>query len=594
MCAAASPHACRVRHSLASVLPGCSFDDEVMEYLASALEGGEQLSEDYLVEQWSPFLISACPAYQDDDEIRRVCRGLLEHLDGDGDGIDALVQWLEKVRLEQYAPRIRLWLEEHGVARLGDLGPRWSELADHLNMKALERRRFERALEGHLPQSAALAARCIAAVPGGAEGYPAAAAAGGAALEARGGVAASAAGAAAGAAGARRRTFGPAEDPERYSLREVIGEGATAKVCRCLRGDEVFAVKTISLTKLRFSHRDVKWVSNKFQREVSILFSLRHPRIASLYEVVEEPGQALYLVMEIVEGGDLFRQIEQHGSFAETPGGPKPFAPYVALQIADALAYVHSKDIVYRDLKPENILVDLRKSSNHQLEVKLSDFGHSKMVNDGYSVARTAGVGTPQYWAPEVSDPRKAALGYDQSVDLWSFGVVIYVMLVGRYPFVSSSSGHDRHSVPHDVSWAQLSLRAQDLITSLIQVAPRERLALAGCLSHPWVTTGRGADSGQAWRKPPKDAQSPVQEVRIPLPARPSKETVKLLRSDVVEWQKRFCCPATLKNVEVIVCYGAMEEERREHAHQELVQLLEKRFRSTSSESGHERRAAPV
>merc|ERR1711959_380194 len=91
-------------------------------------------------------------------------------------------------------------------------------------------------------------------------------------------------------------------------------------------------------------------------------------------------------------------------------------------------------DIVYRDLKPENILVTGKAAGEADLQIKLSDFGHSKLVNDGYSTALTR-VGTPQYWAPEVSDPVLSAQGYDHRVDLWSLGVVLYVMLMGAYPF---------------------------------------------------------------------------------------------------------------------------------------------------------------
>merc|ERR1719191_1439783 len=131
--------------------------------------------------------------------------------------------------------------------------------------------------------------------------------------------------------------------------------------------------------------------------------------------------------MELVGGGELFDHIVGRGRL------PEDEARYVFLQIVEGLKYIHSKNIIHRDLKPENILIDQKHSRQGLLEVKLSDFGHSKLINDGYSTALTR-VGTPQYWAPEVSDPAKAALGYTQAVDLWSLGVVLYVMLIGSYP----------------------------------------------------------------------------------------------------------------------------------------------------------------
>merc|ERR1712190_168381 len=132
--------------------------------------------------------------------------------------------------------------------------------------------------------------------------------------------------------------------------------------------------------------------------------------------------------------------------------------------------YIHSKDIVHRDLKPENVLVDDRRSRGELLEVKLSDFGHSKLINDGYSTAISSRVGTPQYWAPEVSDPRRAALGYDFSADLWSLGVVLYVMLAGSYPFEKG-----------EPSYKNVKDSAKDLITSLFRREPSERISLSRC-----------------------------------------------------------------------------------------------------------------
>merc|ERR1719199_924523 len=134
------------------------------------------------------------------------------------------------------------------------------------------------------------------------------------------------------------------------------------------------------------------------QREIQILFGLKHPRIVTLFDVIEEADK-LCLVMEIVSDGELFDYIVKRGTLSE------PGARNVFCQIVDALKYIHSKDIVYRDLKPENILVSGKTDKETDLQIKLSDFGHSKLVNDGYSTALTR-VGTPQYWAPEVSDPK--------------------------------------------------------------------------------------------------------------------------------------------------------------------------------------------
>lgn len=106
----------------------------------------------------------------------------------------------------------------------------------------------------------------------------------------------------------------------------------------------------------------------------------------------------------------------------------------VFLQIVAGLGHIHDQNIVHRDLKPQNILLATGNSRREAVEVKLSDFGHSKVVRDGYTYARSH-VGTPQYLAPEVAYNQRH---YDERADLWSLGVVLYVMLTGHYPFPSS------------------------------------------------------------------------------------------------------------------------------------------------------------
>merc|ERR1719230_2418345 len=102
--------------------------------------------------------------------------------------------------------------------------------------------------------------------------------------------------------------------------------------------------------------------------------------------------------MELVQGGDLSEWIVRRGSFGELA------ARHMFIQMVEGLSYIHSKEIMYRDLKPDNILVDEAASSGELLEVKLSDFGHSRLITDGLHSALTARIGTAMYWAPEVSD----------------------------------------------------------------------------------------------------------------------------------------------------------------------------------------------
>eukprot|EP00913_Durusdinium_trenchii_P007474 g7026.t1 len=290
------------------------------------------------------------------------------------------------------------------------------------------------------------------------------------------------------------------EQPNRYALGEELGTGATATVYRCTRTSDgtQYAVKCINLGKLRLQP-NFKKVSSKLMREVSILFTLRHPRIVSLFDVVEA-NDTLHLVMELVQGGELFDEIVRVGAFTE------PAARYVFIQIAEGLKYIHSQDIV------------------GLLEIKLSDFGHSKLINDGYSTALTR-VGTPQYWAPEVSDPAKAAQGYSQRVDLWSLGVVLYVMLVGAYPFDGLKEPIDQQIKRAAVSFPAdrpISQNAKDLIQALIKPRPENRLSLDGCLSHDWISSENSSLAKIA--KLCAMGQYAATEEKLPLPAEPDKD----------------------------------------------------------------------
>lgn len=468
-----------------------------------------------------------------------------------------LIQWLTELHLGQYAEEALRWCAGMGAAQLSEVQESWQEFAAALQLKPLERKRLEKASE-----------KASAASPHGKEEKsPVADGAGG-----TGGQSSQSAGKAVeviGSRASRLGSFGPNDDPGRYTLLEEIGSGATATVYRCRRGDHIFAVKNISLSKLKLQ-RDFQRIADKLYREVSILYSLRHPRIVSLFDVVE--GQEkLHLVMELVEGGELFDHIVSKGRL------PEAEARYIFLQITEGLQYIHSKDIVYRDLKPENILVDAKASRPGLLEVKLSDFGHSKLVNDGYSTALTR-VGTPQYWAPEVSDPALAAKGYDQRVDLWSLGVVLYVMLMGVYPFDGIAG-----PMEEQIRQAKLSFNfyspgevpsdgVKDLISSLVKAKPADRLALSACLSHSWA-----AMAGGALDKVLKlcSESKAVAEERLVLPTKPSREQVELLRRDLNHWTSKHRCFATLKYNEVVASLGPpLTFEEQEAARKELVAII--------------------
>jgi len=489
--------------------------------------------------------------------------------------------WLEKVRLGHYTKQARAWCNRMGAVHVSEVLENWEEFAGDLNLKRLERKRVEKTHQD-------LQSNNSVAVDGSSVGKAATTTSTVDATSTRGadtektrpsmGGGSSASDSVLARRGADPTGyFGPQEDPKKYAIMEELGQGATATVHRCVFNKKCYAVKTINLARLRLQP-GFERITDKMRREVSILFSLRHPRIVSLFDVIEVPDgnrpEKLHLVMELVQGGELLNKIVQLGALREIA------ARYVFLQVTEGLKYVHSRDVVYRDLKPENILCDERASRQELIEIKLSDFGHSKLINDGYSTAVTR-VGTPQYWAPEVSDPALAARGYDQQVDLWSLGIVLYVMLMGRYPFdglgcsIEEQIQASLSNFGTNALGLEVSEPAQDLVGALVKVDPASRLALERCLCHPWVSREGGSISKLL--KLCADSNRGVVEERIALPGHLSKAQVEVLRRDLHTWMTKFRCSAKLIKEEIVTTIDP-DTASQEAALSELRQIAQFSF----------------
>lgn len=492
-----------LRRAFADELPGFVPDEAVWEYIVQSFETGEEhASGEALAEVCEPFFISAKVA-RDQDDVRRACDSILRRLKAvvplalaDPGGADAeqvrgLSEWLERLKLTKYEEAALMWCEENGAVDMTEVREHWESLADELKLKKLERQRVERDAANPPPLPAP---ETPTAAGSPTRPTPSSASSGG-------------------------KPFGDPKNP--YYLLEEVGSGATATVHRCCRGEEVFAVKCIGLQRLKLQ-QNYSRVQEKLQRETHILFSLQHSNIVAMHDV-HETEDKLYLIMEFVRGGELFEYIVRKQAMQE------PEAKYVFLQLKDALQYMHGKGVVHRDLKPENILVNDADSKPGWPSVKISDFGHSKLINDGLSTAITR-VGTPQYWAPEVSDGDKASKGYDWTVDLWSLGVVLYVMLEGCYPFSGIEEKIEHQIQRGHVAFQQTSRssdQAKDLIKRLMQVKPKDRLKLEGCGKHDWLK-GFATDVMDA-SADPKARQA--NEERLPLPYELPKKGQQLRRA---------------------------------------------------------------
>lgn len=201
-------------------------------------------------------------------------------------------------------------------------------------------------------------------------------------------------------------------------MKEKLGEGSYGKVLLAkhrVNGNEI-AVK--SILKKRIKKQE------NLKREIKIMKDTNHPSIISLYQVYEDKAY-LYITMEVCSGGELFDYIQKMKSFSEIE------AAILLHQILGAVAYLHEKDIAHRDLKPENFLF---KEKNNIKSLKMIDFGLSRYYSTEQQM--NTRVGTTYYIAPEVL---KAKKNYNNSCDLWSFGVIMYILLCGYPPFWGST-----------------------------------------------------------------------------------------------------------------------------------------------------------
>jgi len=211
------------------------------------------------------------------------------------------------------------------------------------------------------------------------------------------------------------------------------------------------------------------------RREIEIMRKLRHEHIISLDSVYEEDDN-IYLVLELATGGELFDQIISKGTYSERD------AANIIRQILEAVAYMHSNGIAHRDLKPENLLV----TGENQDVIKISDFGLSK--DFGNENLKTS-CGTPDYVAPEVL----RGTNYDHSVDVWSIGVIAYILLCGFPPFYGNNDQQIFNKIlkcEYDFpspDWDHISEEAKEFISALLVLNPNERPSSEQCGEAPWI-----------------------------------------------------------------------------------------------------------
>ncbi|XP_067247718.1 calcium/calmodulin-dependent protein kinase type 1D isoform X2 [Chanodichthys erythropterus] len=233
---------------------------------------------------------------------------------------------------------------------------------------------------------------------------------------------------------------------------------------------KMFAVKCIPKKAL-------KGKESSIENEIAVLRKIKHENIVALEDIYESSNH-LYLIMQLVSGGELFDRIVEKGFYTEKD------ASTLIRQVLDAVNYLHTMGIVHRDLKPENLLYFNPQDGS---KIMISDFGLSKMEGTG-DVMSTA-CGTPGYVAPEVL----AQKPYSKAVDCWSIGVIAYILLCGYPPFYDENDSKLFEQIlkadyefdaPY---WDDISDSAKDFISCLMEKDPSKRYTCDQALRHPWI-----------------------------------------------------------------------------------------------------------
>ena len=251
-----------------------------------------------------------------------------------------------------------------------------------------------------------------------------------------------------------------------YVVGRTLGSGAYAKVksAHAVKLNKKVAIKIINK---KSAPKDM--LSKFLPREIETLRAAEHENVIKLYEVIETEDRA-YLVLELAEGGDLLDFINSRKYLSEQT------ARNLFKDLVSGIGKCHSMKIVHRDLKCENLLLD------SQFRLKISDFGFARRHEEKHLETY---CGSYAYAAPEVimGDPYNG-----EAADIWSMGVILYAMVVGRLPFKDSEIKTLMTLLSIKLSFpTRISEELKDLIRKMLTISPKERLTLSQIRNHPWT-----------------------------------------------------------------------------------------------------------
>ncbi|KAK5599808.1 Death-associated protein kinase 3 [Crenichthys baileyi] len=263
-----------------------------------------------------------------------------------------------------------------------------------------------------------------------------------------------------------------------YEMGEELGSGQFAIVRKCKEkstGDE-YAAKFIKKRRLSSSRRGVS--REEIEREVNILREIQHSNIITLHDIFENKTDVI-LILELVSGGELFDFLAEKESLTEEE------ATQFLKQILDGVHYLHSKRIAHFDLKPENIMLLDKNVPNPR--IKLIDFGIAHQIKAGNEFKNI--FGTPEFVAPEIVNYEPLGL----EADMWSIGVITYILLSGASPFLGETKQEtltNISAVNYDFDeeyFSNTSELAKDFIRRLLVKDPKKRMTIDDSLEHPWI-----------------------------------------------------------------------------------------------------------
>ena len=260
-----------------------------------------------------------------------------------------------------------------------------------------------------------------------------------------------------------------------YKILYNLGKGSFGTVYKVesIESGIIRAMKVIKKETLKYQDDD-----RSFLKEIEILMKLEHPHIIKIYEYYYDDVN-FYLITEYLNGGELYDNITTWKEFDENK------ANYIMCQILSAVNYLHKQNILHRDIKPENMLVENVKNSS-EINIKLIDFGTCNYITHDKTFSMR--VGSPYYIAPEVLKKN-----YNEKCDIWSCGVILYILLVGYPPFKGNNTTElfenisiGKYSVS-STGWKKISHSAKDLVCKMLEYDPAKRISSQEAMEHPWI-----------------------------------------------------------------------------------------------------------